>query len=38
MNKTIKYAINGALWCGAINGFLNALNQKEKQDPNERFN
>ncbi len=37
MNKTIKYAINGALWCGAINGFLNALNQQEKQEQNERF-
>jgi hypothetical protein len=38
MNKTIKYSINGALWCGIINGIINALNQKDKQAPNERFN
>ena len=38
MNKTIKYAINGALWIGGINALMNALNQKEKQQPNESFN
>jgi len=39
MNKTTKYAINGALWISILNALLNAINQANEieQNPGQEF-
>lgn len=39
MNKTTKYALNGALWIAILNALLNAIKQSNEMDqnPNQKF-